>query len=334
MTHRHLFLDLHDVTRIENMYRRVHQPKRHPANPVLKGENPWEQMASLYGTVLYDPEEERFRMWYLTGPSAPNMIRVRGRKALGNITLLGYATSGDGIHWEKPTLGQLDVEGSKENNLIDLGRTNCEGFAVLYDERDPDPSRRYKGFYWEHGGVDVFVRHDDGRLLWGQGEGDGMWISFSPDGIHWTNAPENPVIPLGSDTTQSLIWDPKIGKYVAFGRFGAGGRKVARAESDDALHFSEPKLVLECDERDEEMTQLYGCPIDLYEGIYLGMAWVYREGVDGTIDTSLATSRDGIHWGRTLDRQTFLPAFCPNAALRDFDYAQDTKLTTRWIKEI
>jgi hypothetical protein len=28
--------------------------------------------------------------------------------------------------------------------------------------------------------------------------------------------------------------------------------------------------------------------------------------VDGTIDTSLATSRDGIHWERTLDRQTFL----------------------------
>jgi len=307
MSHRHLFLDLQDVTRIENLHRRVHQPKRHPANPVLKGENPWEQMASLYGTVLYDPEQERFRMWYLTGPSASGFVRARGRKALGNITLLGYATSKDGIHWEKPVLGQLDIEGSTENNLIDLGRTNCEGFAVLYDERDPDPNRRYKGFYWEHGGVDVFVRYDDGRLLWGQGEGDGMWISFSPDGVHWTNAPENPVIPLGSDTTQSLIWDPKIGKYVVFGRFGAGGRKMARAESDDAVHFTEPELVLECDEWDEKMTQLYGCPIDLYEGIYLGMAWIYREGVDGTIDTSLATSRDGIHWERVLDRQTFLP---------------------------
>ena len=33
---------------------------------------------------------------------------------------------------------------------------------------------------------------------------------------------------------------------------------------------------------------------------------VYREGIDGTIDTSLATSRDGIEWERVLDRQTFL----------------------------
>ena len=36
------------------------------------------------------------------------------------------------------------------------------------------------------------------------------------------------------------------------------------------------------------------------------MIWVYREGVDGTIDTSLAMSRDGINWQRVLDRQTFL----------------------------
>ena len=47
-------------------------------------------------------------------------------------------------------------------------------------------------------------------------------------------------------------------------------------------------------------------PINIYEGIYLGMIWIYREGVDGTIDTSLATSRDGINWQRVLDRQTFL----------------------------
>ena len=73
-----------------------------------------------------------------------------------------------------------------------------------------------------------------------------------------------------------------------------------------AIHFSEPKRVFECDEVDEEGTQIYGMPINLYEGIYLGMIWVYREGVDGTIDTSLAMSRDGISWQRVLDRQTFL----------------------------
>lgn len=306
MNHRRLFLDLCEVTRVERLHRRVHQARRHPENPILKGENPWEKLASLYGTVIFDPREEIFRMWYLTGPYRDGFVQVRGRKALGNITLLGYATSQDGIRWEKPVLGQVDVEGSKENNLIDVGRSNCEGFALLYDEGDPDPQRRYKGFYWEHGGVDTFISWEDGRLLWGEGEGDGMWMSFSPDGVHWTNCEENPVIPLGSDTTQSLVWDERLEKYVVFGRMGAGGRRVGRAESRDAIHFSEPKLVFAPDEVDEEGTQFYGMPIDIYEGLYLGMVWDYREGVDGAIDTSLAVSRDGVDWERVADRQTFL----------------------------
>ena len=306
MSNRYLFLDLHHITRIDRLYRRLHQPQRHPENPILRGENPWESVASLYGTVLYDSSEKMFKMWYLTGPYASGMVRVRSRRALGNITLLAYATSTDGLHWEKPILNQVDFEGSTANNLIEIGQINCEGIAVLFDEHAPNPQRRYKSFYWEHGEIDTFVEHDDGRLLWGHGQRDGMWLSFSPDGIHWTNYQANPVIPLDSDTTQSLVWDAKIGKYVVFGRFGAGGRKTARAEADDCIHFSKPKLVFECDEVDEEGTQIYGMPINIYEGIYLGMIWMYREGVDGTIDTSLATSRDGIHWQRVLDRQTFL----------------------------
>lgn len=305
MEHRYLFLDMHHITRIEGLYRRLHQPERHPENPILRGENPWESVASLYGTVLYDPQDSLFKMWYLTGPYVDGMVEVRQRQALGNITLLAYATSIDGVHWEKPILNQVNFAGSTANNLIDVGRTNCEGMAVLYDENETDPARRYKGFYWEHGGIDTFIQHE-GRTIWGPGEGDGMWMSFSPDGVHWTNYENNPVISLGSDTTQSLVWDPKIQKYVVFGRFGAGGRKTARAESNDCIHFSEPKLVMECDEFDEGGTQIYGMPINIYEGIYLGMIWIYREGVDGTIDTSLATSRDGINWQRVLDRQTFL----------------------------
>ncbi len=305
MEHRYLFLDLHHITRIEGLYRQMHQPKRHPENPILRGENPWESVASLYGTVLYNPQDSLFKMWYLTGPYVDGMVEVRQRQALGNITLLAYATSTDGVHWEKPILNQVDFAGSTANNLIDVGRTNCEGMAVIYDENETDPDRRYKGFYWEHGGINTYIQHE-GRTIWGHGEGDGMWMSFSPDGVHWTNYENNPVISLGSDTTQSLVWDPKLQKYVVFGRFGAGGRKTARAESSDGIHFSEPELVLECDAIDEGDTQIYGMPINIYEGIYIGMIWIYREGVDGTIDTSLATSRDGINWQRVLDRQTFL----------------------------
>lgn len=307
MSHRHLFLDLHEVARLERCVRRLHQAERHPANPVLRCEHPWEDRVSLYGTVLSEPGSDWLRMYYLTGPARQGFVQVRGRRVLGNITLLGYAESTDGVEWDKPVLGQLEYQGSTRNNLLNVGRTNCEGFAALYDTRETDPERRYKGFYWEHGGIGSLMRHTDGRLLWGEGEGDGMWMSYSPDGIHWTNEPANPVIPMGSDTTQSLVWDARLGQYVVFGRMGAGGRRVSRAASPDAVHFSDPELVLTPDEWEEEGTQFYGMPVDLYEGLYLGMLWVYREGLDGTIDTALAVSRDGIRWERVLDRQTFLP---------------------------
>jgi len=82
---------------------------------------------------------------------------------------------------------------------------------------------------------------------------------------------------------------------------------VARTESDDFLKWSEPQLVLQADEKDGPGGQIYGMPTDLYEGVYLGMFWMYREGGDAKIDTQLAVSRDGIHWQRVADRQTFLP---------------------------
>ena len=86
---------------------------------------------------------------------------------------------------------------------------------------------------------------------------------------------------------------------------GTNGRRIARATSRDAVHFDEPTMVFDTDQWDEEGTQFYGMPLSLYEGMYLGMVWVYQEGVDGRIDTSLACSRDGIDWQRVGDRKTF-----------------------------
>ena len=92
---------------------------------------------------------------------------------------------------------------------------------------------------------------------------------------------------------------------MGFSRFGFG-RRLARTESVDFEHWSEPQLVLECDSEDGPDTQIYGAGVDIYEGIYLAMIWIYREGGDGRIDTQLATSRDGIRWSRVGDRATWL----------------------------
>ena len=98
MKHRYLFLDLYHITRIDRLYRKIHQPERHPENPILEGENPWETFASLYGTVMYNPNEKFFQMWYLTGPRVEGTVKVRNRKALGNITVQRFGALGENLH--------------------------------------------------------------------------------------------------------------------------------------------------------------------------------------------------------------------------------------------
>lgn len=65
---------------------------------------------------------------------------------------LAYAHSNDGVHWEKPSLGLVEFNGSKQNNLIEspfpLLSAKCKDvltdFVVHFDADDPRPERRYK----------------------------------------------------------------------------------------------------------------------------------------------------------------------------------------------
>lgn len=308
-TTRHLFLDDHEIERIQNLRRVVNQPSKREANPVVRADRSWENSVSVYGTTFYDDAVGCFRMYYLVGcPMPGEWTDDKGeRHPYPATTKVGYAISTDGVHWEKPELGQVDLGGSKANNLLAIGRQNAEGISVLRDDRDPDAGRRYKALYWDHAAGKPHVHPTLGRVLWEDGSPtDGAYVAWSADGIRWTIYQGNPVIQSYMDTNQNLLWDPEIKRYVAFSRFGFG-RKIARSESADFMNWSKPALVMECDAADGEGTQFYGMGCDLYEGLYMGMLWVYREGGDGCIDTQLGVSRDGIKWERVADRRTFLP---------------------------
>jgi len=306
---RYLFLDDQEIERVEGMRRVVNQPRKHEGNPVVPADRPWESSASVYGTTFYDDAAGLFRMYYLVGcPTPGEWTDEKGeRHPYPATTRVCYATSKDGVHWEKPDLGQVDFDGTRANNLLAIGRQNAEGISVLRDDRDPDAQRRYKALYWDHAAGPAHIHPTLGRVLWQDGdESDGAHIAWSPDGIRWTAYQGNPVIRAYMDTNQNLLWDEKIERWVAFSRFGFG-RKIARSESADFLTWSKPELVLDCDAADGAGTQFYGMGCDLYEGLYIGMLWVYREWGDGCIDTQLGVSRDGIRWERVADRQTFLP---------------------------
>ncbi len=302
---RQLFLDDVGIDSMEKLERVVHEANRHPANPVLKPDTPWEQVCSVYGTAMYDEDASLFKLWYLTIPRDRGLkpIKLPTHERAPHTTLAAYAESPDGVHWTKPKLNLFPYDGSTENNLLDIGVYNCEGISVLHDPRDDDPQRRWKAVYWDHGSGDWEVR--DGKPYSKPGPRDGFCVAFSPDGIRWKPYESNPVIATFCDTNQNVVYDAKLEKYVAFSRFGMG-RRLARSQSADFVNWSKPELVLECDQADGPGTQIYGAGVDIYEGVYLAMIWIYREESDGKIDTQLATSRDGIHWTRVGDRATWL----------------------------
>lgn len=303
---RQLFMDDYLIKSIVGLKRTVNQPEKYSGNPILQADTPWESRCQVYGTVLFDEERNVFRVWYLTTPRDRGLkpLKLNGHERAPHTTLCAYAESEDGIHWNKPLLDQFPYDGDRKNNLIDIGKWNCEGISVICDANEKDENRRWKSVYWDHGSGGWTVRN--GGPFCEAGPNDGFCVAFSPDGLKWTPLDTNPVISQYCDTNQNVIYDEKIGKYVAFSRLGFG-RRLARSESTDFANWTEPQLVMECDEADGPNTQIYGAGVDIYEGIYIAMVWIYREGGDGKIDTQLATSRDGINWERTGDRAVWLP---------------------------
>ena len=99
--------------------------------------------------------------------------------------------------------------------------------------------------------------------------------------------------------------------FVAYGRFGAGGRRIARSESPDFVSWSPSRLVFSADVIDTKSRggrpQFYGMGTSIYEGAYIGLPWMFWENSSNRLDVQLASSRDGIHWRRSGDRKTLIP---------------------------
>lgn len=288
---RQLFLDDWLIDRCENLERELGTPQKYAGNPVMKRDKPWDSArCDLYGSAVWDKEGKKLQLFY-QAMSAPKVYDNR----------LAYAESHDGGQtWVKPNLGLFPFGEEKETNLVWLPRNQfVAGPCVFRDEHEPDSSRRYKLFTCDYGER-------------GAGPAPGFYVGFSPDGIHWQKSPCNPVSPYISDTGQSVFWDEKIGKYVAFVRTRAFEhvRSVGRMESDDFEHWTLPELcfVPPC-------FQFYSLPVTPYQGIYVGLPWIFWESEASNdwekhtpvIAAGLAVSRDGWTWQQLTIGKDFLP---------------------------
>jgi len=284
----YLFIDDHWIETTENVTRSLNQPVRHPKNPVLHADQPWEDgMVVLQpGTVIFDEPEKLFKMWY----EAPTNDRDRNPS-----TFLCYATSRDGIEWQKPKIGLYEFQGSKNNNIL-FGAAqhggNWFGHSVIKDNEDSDSARRYKAIFWDHSPQELH----------------GMFVAFSPDGVRWTRYSKDPVIPAWQTSdTSSVMWDPKSREYVLFHKSPIHPvRKVARMVSKDFVHWEGGPVVLNPDAFDPSDTEFYGMSVFPYADRYLGLIWVFHTYLQ-RIDVQLASSFDTLNWHRVLKRRVFLP---------------------------
>ncbi len=193
---------------------------KHSGNPILPlgAAGEWDDTEAAYAHVLYDGST--YRMWYSGAPS-PNTYRI------------GYATSADGISWDKfgmalgtGTSGSFDgidvwlpwvLFDGTQYEMWYAGNTSSGGIGYI-TTADPASWTRQRttpvltggGFNaWDNYAFGPVVLHTDTLYqMWygGRLQNSGVWqtgYATSPDGINWTKHPNNPVLTVGA----SSEWD-------------------------------------------------------------------------------------------------------------------------------
>ena len=330
-TARQLFVDDHMVESTKHAAFTLNPATKHVGTPVIDRDRPWEGETLHYGCVLYDEEEKRFRMWYhslehsytdrIPKKSVPS---VPSKKA----SRYCYAESEDGLNWEKPSLGLVEFEGSKDNNILGPDNwPNIKG-GIFIDPHEKDPGKRFKAMSREQ---IVAEGHDDDREDDRDVAAPGarlehtrfVWnLHTSGDALTWVPYENNPVIDLPREMwgpTAQMGWDPIRGVYAAhmencinkYAFFGPpmcppGVRAIGRAESPNLIDWSMPETILMPDEDDPPDLEFYSMWASTYENLYIGMLWNFRI-TSTTLLPQLVFSRDGIRYDRRY-REPFIQA--------------------------
>ena len=282
---RQLFVDdfLVEETTLTRTY---HAATYFEGNPLLKPDRPWEADSKFPTAMVFsdgvwhDPADGLFKMWYMGGYTDGTC----------------YATSTDGVHWEKP---ELDVVPGT-NIVHQVGR---DSGTVWLDLRDPDPARRFK------------------MLLFQWPEGAGCYTLYaSPDGIHWGD----PIARTGPAGDRGTFfynpfrdrWVYSIREYVP----ATVGRCRRYTENPDVIEAAkweagQATYWVGADRLDPIRPET-GTPCELYnldcvgyESLLLGLFSIWRGQPNDRAkpnDIVLGYSRDGFNWHRPV-RTPFIP---------------------------
>lgn len=291
---RNLLLDTRIIESVRDAELTLGSVNKPQANPLFGEDKPWERRYdNLYANVIYDEEEQVYKCWYspfiVSNSSLGMSIQERKETAYTKHKQemgICYATSKDGISWDKPELGLVEYDGNTANNILWRGDLDTgvpqrgpHGTGIFKDTHDPDPKRRYKA------------------LL----KSEILSVSFSADGIHWDPAVACPQANSAGDTHNNAFWAPTLKRYVGITRQwrtkpGEYVRLVARTSSTDFVNWEETELVLEGLDTNQ---QIYTMPVFYHGGVYLGLIAVHDQDTD-RVWTELTWSPDTKTWHRVL----------------------------------
>lgn len=276
-----LFVDDWLIERRTGSRRTFHPVRKHPANPLLTPERAWERPSVLLsGSVMYDPNraQDRFRMWYLCYTPVEDPVTGESIRKDGRIC---YATSVDGLRWERPALGLHPYGSSRSTNIVIPAANGFPG--VVLDPRDADPGRRYKAHARTNRGHDAF---------------------FSHDGVHWS---EPHRMDLDGYDRSSVHWDPVRELWAASTKSwyrtapeALEWRGRGYQESRDFLHWPR-KAAYMAGTTEEGPEIVYALDAFYYESLYLGAWGRYVAEPNAHLDPQLAISRNGRHWTRPTE---------------------------------
>ena len=308
---RFLMLDKRNITHKKNALLSLGTVAKHAANPLFEEDKPWEKrIDNLYGNITYDVEENIYKCWYspftvahATGDLSLDERLTKAyeghpRQEMG----VCYATSHDGIVWNKPSLGLINYEHNSTNNILTRG---IHGSGIFKDDLESNPKRLYKSI------------------------SQGMNSSFSADGLNWSAPTPISGVKSAGDTHNNALWAPTLEKYVGFTRTWsktnrqivgpetktnhAWGREIARIETPDFEDWSQAEVIIKCDSWEQ---QPYAMPVFFHAGIYIGLIAVHDQ-LSDRVWTELAVSEDTITWERIERGTPLIP--CSEEPL-DYDY--------------
>ncbi len=273
-----------------SLTRTFHQPTYHDGNPILHPETTWERhdeyadrtntppnfTAMVFSDgVFFDPQERRFKMWYMAGYREQTCLAV----------------SDDGIRWSRPTFDYRPG-----TNIV--MRSGRDSGTVWLDQFAEDPRERFKMALFHDTTLSLHVS-PDGVHWTGVGEtgaaGDRTTFFYNPFRRVW-------VFSMRSNEFESSgrfrqYWEsPRFEDAAAWQRM----QPVAWVKAD-SKDFTRPGLA--------RVPELYNLDCVGYESLMLGLFTIWR-GESGTREKinelTVGFSRDGFHWHRP-DRRSFLP---------------------------